>query len=240
MTHMCVSATARAALDLGYSGTVVAAACAFLYGAGRIAGARLSVMLPAFAVLLYLGSARYIERPHVFSYLMAAVYLWLFFRYRDGGRERRWLYLMLPADVLWTNLHGGYVQGLAMVATFAATTLATLAWKISFHTAAATAALAVALATWPHLFPLAPLILLVGWPDTGALMRRLDDGANAPEGKAGNMYLYLGGSDEERKARLALVKAWVGEDAWKLNRWKARGEVPAITKEELERLRLKY
>lgn len=28
MTHMCVSATVRAALDLGYSGTVVASACA--------------------------------------------------------------------------------------------------------------------------------------------------------------------------------------------------------------------
>jgi hypothetical protein len=101
-----------------FKSAIVAAACAFLYGVARILGARFSVMLPAFAVLLYLGSARYIERPHVFSYLMAAVYLWLFFRYRDGG-DRRWLYLMLPADVAWTNLHGGYVQGLAMVATFA-------------------------------------------------------------------------------------------------------------------------
>jgi hypothetical protein len=84
------------------------------------------------------------------------------------------------------------------------------------------------------------LIALVGWPDTGALMRRLDDGANTPDGKPGNMYKHLGETDSERAANLAIVKAWVGEDAWKLNRWRKRGDVPAITKEEMERLKLRY
>jgi len=37
----------------------------------------------------------------------------------------------------------------------------------------------------------------VVWPATGALMRRLDDG-KAAGGKPGNMYQYLGSSDEER------------------------------------------
>lgn len=92
----------------------------------------------------------------------------------------------------------------------------------------------------PRLDSYGSLVALVGWPDTGALMRRLDDGASVPDGKAGNMYAYLGGSDEEKKARLARIKAWVGEDAWKLNRWNARGDVPAITKEQLDKLKLKY
>jgi hypothetical protein len=84
------------------------------------------------------------------------------------------------------------------------------------------------------------LIALIGWPDSGALMRRLDDGANTPDGKAGNMYKYLGETDAERKSNLALMKAWVGEGAWNLKRWEKRGAVPAITKEELDKLKLKY
>jgi hypothetical protein len=39
---------------------------------------------------------------------------------------------------------------------------------------------------------------------------------------------------------LLRFKEWVGKDAWKLNRWKARGKVPAITKEELDRIKVKY
>lgn len=71
-------------------------------------------------------------------------------------------------------------------------------------------------------------------------MRRLDDGANTPDKKPGNMYEQLGATDAERKANLALIKAWVGEGAWNLQRWKKRGQVPAITKEELDKLKLKY
>lgn len=83
-------------------------------------------------------------------------------------------------------------------------------------------------------------ITLVGWPGTGAMMRRLDDGKGTADGKPGNMYKYLGETDEERAAALKVFKAWVGEGAWKLNRWKARGNVPAAAKEDLEKLKLEY
>jgi hypothetical protein len=98
---------------------VITAACFLLYGAARLLGSRLSVILPAFALVLYIASARFLVRPHVFSYFMGALYLWLFFRYRECGRRRAWLYLIPVAHVLWTNLHGGYIQGLLMIATFA-------------------------------------------------------------------------------------------------------------------------
>jgi hypothetical protein len=32
----------------------------------------------------------------------------------------------------------------------------------------------------------------------------------------------------------------VGDDAWNMKRWNARGDVPGITKEELSKLKLKY
>ena len=91
----------------------------------------------------------------------------------------------------------------------------------------------------PRMDTYADLIFYVGWPDTGAIQRRLDDGKSAG-GKPGNMYQYLGGTDEERAKNLNLFKEWVGKDAWKLNRLKARGNVPGLTKEELEKIKVKY
>lgn len=76
------------------------------------------------------------------------------------------------------------------------------------------------------------LVSFTAWPDTGALMRRLNDGKGSPEGKAGNMYAYLGGSEEERQRNLALLKEWVG--GWTLKRWNE------ITKEELDAIRVPY
>ncbi len=79
----------------------------------------------------------------------------------------------------------------------------------------------------------------VVWPATGAVMRRLDDGANAG-GKPGNMYKYLGDTDAERAANLKKVKDWLGEGAWNLNRFKARESVPGVSKEQLEKVKAPY
>ena len=85
------------------------------------------------------------------------------------------------------------------------------------------------------------VIAFVGWPDTGALMRRLDDGTGKyAGGKPGNKYVQLGATEKDRAANLKLFKAWVGEGAWNLNRAVKKGDVPAITQEQLARLKLKY
>lgn len=87
----------------------------------------------------------------------------------------------------------------------------------------------------------ADLLQLIGWPDTGAFMRRMDDGTNTPDKKPGNMYKQLGETDAERAANLKVLKAWVGDEGtWNLNRWAKRGDVPAISKEQLDKLKLKY
>jgi hypothetical protein len=93
----------------------------------------------------------------------------------------------------------------------------------------------------PRIDTYADLVMLIGWPDTGAIMRRLDDGKSPlAGGKPGNMYQYLGGSDEERQRNLQTFKAWVGPEAWILNRFKPRGNVPGITKDQLEKIQVKY
>jgi hypothetical protein len=86
----------------------------------------------------------------------------------------------------------------------------------------------------PRMDTYADLIFFVAWPDTGALMRRLDDGANTADGKPGNMYEHLGDTEAERQANLAVFKAWVGGHAWTMKRPRE------ITLEELERFRLAY
>jgi hypothetical protein len=84
----------------------------------------------------------------------------------------------------------------------------------------------------PKMDTYAHLIFFIGWPDSGALMRRLDDGKNTKDGKPGNMYQYLGATEEERQKNLSLFKGWVGK--WTLRRW------PEVTKEELDGFKLKY
>ena len=76
------------------------------------------------------------------------------------------------------------------------------------------------------------LVFYVAWPDTGALMRRLDDGTNTKDGKPGNMHDTLGSTQAERARNLTLFKQWVGN--WTLKRRKQ------ITKEELEAIKATY
>lgn len=76
------------------------------------------------------------------------------------------------------------------------------------------------------------LVSFVGWPNTGALMRRLDDGKGSKEGKPGNMYQHLGTTEEERQKNLGLFKSWIGN--WSLKR------LPETSKEDLSGFKVKY
>ena len=84
----------------------------------------------------------------------------------------------------------------------------------------------------PKMDSYAHLVFFTGWPDTGALMRRLDDGKGKKDGKAGNMYQHLGQDDGERQKNLKLFKAWVGN--WTLKRF------PDLTKDDLAGIEVKY
>ena len=75
------------------------------------------------------------------------------------------------------------------------------------------------------------LMVFVNGKDTGAFMRRLDDGKNTKDSKPGNMYTWLGKTDEERTKNLEMIKKWVG--GWTLKR-KAE-----ITEEELKAIKAK-
>ena len=84
------------------------------------------------------------------------------------------------------------------------------------------------------------LLQIMVYPDSGAFMRRVDDGTSSADKKPGNMYKHLGATGEERQTNLKMLKSWVGEGAWNLNRCGARGEVPGITKEQMDKVQAKY
>lgn len=84
----------------------------------------------------------------------------------------------------------------------------------------------------PRMDTYANLAAFVGWPDTGALMRRLDDGRNTKNGKPGNMYEHLGSDEPERQKHLALFKVWEGEGGWFLGKFKD------LDKATLERMKV--
>jgi hypothetical protein len=86
----------------------------------------------------------------------------------------------------------------------------------------------------PRMDTYADLLFFAAWPDTGALMRRLDDGKRKPDGKPGNMYKKLGRNEEERQKNLGLFRKWIGEDAWTMKKTRD------ITKEELMKIKAEY
>ena len=56
-------------------------------------------------------------RPQIFTYCGAAMTLWLIDRYRCGQRRALWLFPLL--FVVWANMHGGFILGLAILGFFA-------------------------------------------------------------------------------------------------------------------------
>ncbi len=81
----------------------------------------------------------------------------------------------------------------------------------------------------PRLDTYANVMVMVNGSDTGALMRRLDDGKSNKDGKPGNMYSHLEGTEGEGAANLKVIKDWVG--GWTMKRKKD------ITADELKAIK---
>ncbi|MEE8574874.1 MAG: tetratricopeptide repeat protein, partial [Thermodesulfobacteriota bacterium] len=69
--------------------------------------------------LVFAGShLRFIIRPHLFVYFFISLYLYLLNLSEVKG-DRRYLYLLIPLQVLWTNVHSSFVLGLFIVGSWA-------------------------------------------------------------------------------------------------------------------------
>lgn len=78
---------------------------------------------PVLAVLITMAgtaasSVHWLARPHLFTMFFVAVFYAVLERVQEGRRALLWL--LVPATVLWTNLHGGFFVGILMIGTYGA------------------------------------------------------------------------------------------------------------------------
>jgi hypothetical protein len=57
-------------------------------------------------------------RAQVFTYLFFAIFLYLLESARLSG-NRRWLWVLVPIQIVWCNLHGGFLAGLGLILLYA-------------------------------------------------------------------------------------------------------------------------
>jgi hypothetical protein len=81
-------------------------------GLGEMQALALSIVPAAF------GATYWRARPAMFTVFFVALFISEMYAARRG--ERRTLWRLAPLTLLWANLHGGYVIGLALMAMFAA------------------------------------------------------------------------------------------------------------------------
>jgi len=108
----------------GWNGLIVLktlvgiAVAALLYATARQTGAPPHLALPALAFVMILAASRFMERPHIFTSLMIAAFLLLLARRHRGAPAPVWAFLVL--QIVWANLHGGFILGPVIVALAAA------------------------------------------------------------------------------------------------------------------------
>jgi len=86
------------------------------------------------ALALALSEITWTDRPQLFTFALFPLLLELLIAARAG--RTRLLFVVPPLILLWTNLHGGYALGLALVAIFAAEAVLTRRNALPFAAAA--------------------------------------------------------------------------------------------------------
>jgi hypothetical protein len=76
--------------------------------------------LAAFVVLLSALASAIVwgVRPQMFNLLLAAAFVHIVERYKDGGIGSRALWVLPLLSLLWANLHSGYLLGIVLLGTY--------------------------------------------------------------------------------------------------------------------------
>jgi hypothetical protein len=120
-------------------GLLIATCAFFLTRVALRGGAPVIVAVPVTCAALILSEIVWTDRPHLFTLALFPLMLDLLLLARAG--RFRLLLAVPPLILLWTNLHGGYPLGLALVGIF---TLEALLTRRNFAAFAITASTAVA------------------------------------------------------------------------------------------------
>lgn len=83
--------------------------------------------LALFAVSLFaipIIASRAEVRPEALTYLFVALFVWLCFRYSEGKINQKWLWLLPILQIVWVNVHIGFIFGPFIIGVFLLTFLA--------------------------------------------------------------------------------------------------------------------
>lgn len=105
--------------------TILAATFAWIFGRLRRAGLRTPMAIATVALVIAASSYHFLPRPHLVTIALSAWTLSLLADVESGRRSSRWLFVLPPVMVIWTNLHGGALAGLAITA------MVLTAWTLS-------------------------------------------------------------------------------------------------------------
>ena len=93
------------------------AACALFTAKSLIARGTPRAVSIVLTALCILGISRYCDlRPNLFSLVMVPLFLWII---AISERKPHYIWLTVPLEMLWANVHGGFVIGLALLAVWA-------------------------------------------------------------------------------------------------------------------------
>jgi hypothetical protein len=95
---------------------LVAGAAFFVTRVVRRSGAPLVVVLPLVIAVLAVSAPTWTDRPQLWTLLLMPLLLDLLLAARAGGLG--WLVAVPPLFFVWTDLHGGFTLGLALVGAF--------------------------------------------------------------------------------------------------------------------------
>ncbi|HZE89125.1 MAG TPA: hypothetical protein VE404_06230, partial [Verrucomicrobiae bacterium] len=99
--------------------TLAVVSIASFESSGSPAPAAAAAALATLGTALLIASHLFI-RPHLFTLLLAAVFTWALPRLAASPTDRerwRWVAALAGLQVLWVNLHGGFVVGILLAGT---------------------------------------------------------------------------------------------------------------------------
>ncbi|HUT24253.1 MAG TPA: hypothetical protein VM492_07935 [Sumerlaeia bacterium] len=91
-----------------------------------IRGAAIAIFLALIAAAV--GRRTFWPRPPVISYLFMVLFLYAMWKHRAGRLRTRWLWGLAALMPLWANLHGGFLLGEIIVASYCAGEAVEFAW----------------------------------------------------------------------------------------------------------------
>jgi len=97
---------------------MVFAICLVVLAHARLYPSNVCFTIPVLVLALYVSTAGLYVRPHLFTYLFLVFCIFLMERSRRL-RNRPLPWVLIPIMLIWANLHGGFIAGLAVVSLYA-------------------------------------------------------------------------------------------------------------------------